>query len=216
MAQGPRRGWVRAAFTGLGALLCAGAIGCTGLDKPVPPKIGANTGTGANGKQIGPGLPGTPMLPGSPGMGASRTPQPGFGNPAAGVGGSGVMQTGGTNYPATGTPTGGGFNSPAGRQPAGGYNPNVGGGTGAGYPPVGGSSLVPSAGPIGGSGGFGGSPQGYNNTGAFNPPADLSLQPIPPNPPGGDRYNVGTPGGPILPPQSPTQPYTGGSGFGGN
>lgn len=201
MPQGTRGVWGRAASMGLGALLCAGAVGCMGTDKDrmPPPRIGANN----TGKSVTPGLPGTPMLPGSSGVSATKSTQPGTtgGNPYAGYGSGGIQQTGGF---ATGAGTGA---TPGGRtvvQPSG----PTGAGAGSGYviPPVAPGAAPPTA-------GFGGMPapamdypNGQGRGGSFNPPAPglSDIGPIPPSPPGqvasGSNYS------PIAPPQAPPAP----------
>ncbi|MBA4063691.1 MAG: hypothetical protein C0501_08260 [Isosphaera sp.] len=92
---------MRAACAGLGAVLCAGAVGCNTVDKDAPPKLGGPQ----TGKQVGPGLPGTPTLPGSQGVGQiNRAPS------GSGIGGP--SQPGGF---ITGVQPSGGFGQPAGR-----------------------------------------------------------------------------------------------------
>ncbi len=182
MSQGPRRGWVRAVFTGIAAVLCAGAIGCTDLDKPKDTKLGANA------KQPGPGLPGTARLPGAAGSGVGAA---GMGQPSQFQGiGNGAQPIGGVNRAAGGS----GFAAP--------------GGTGAGMQPGAGSNqygTVPSAGPIGA-----GVPTYSAGPNAYAPPAGgapaYALQPLgdpglaPPPAPGGVGGPVAPPvGGPVSP-----------------
>jgi hypothetical protein len=169
MPQGPRRGWVRAVFTGLGVVLCTGLVGCMNSDKDrvIPSKIG-------NTKPAPPGLPGLNRIPGPPGSG--------------GVGVNGQPTNGGFQ------PTGG-FGSVTGRQP----NSNIGvSGAGLGAGPGIVPSMNPGFQPTSGSG-FSSMPQpnlgGASATGGYptggsaypnNPPAvgNLDLGPIPPGPPG--------------------------------
>jgi hypothetical protein len=154
MSQGPRRGWVRAVFTGLGIIVCTGLVGCWSADKDkdsIPQKYGSNT------KQVGAGLPNTPRIPGMPGSGGigvngqptnnGLQPAGGFNaggrtmggtnfntNPGAGLGsGAGVVVPGGpgasssgSNFGAMGQPNLGPA-SPAGGNFASGPNNYVGG-----------------------------------------------------------------------------------------
>src|SRR5262245_36046751 len=108
MAQGPRGGLVRAAFAGLGAVLCAGVLGCMNTDKaPVPNKYGTSI-NGTNNKAVTPGLQGAKSLPGQPGSGGvGLNNQPGGGNPAAGMG-SGLQPAGGFGSGGMGSGTGAG------------------------------------------------------------------------------------------------------------
>lgn len=200
MPQGPRRGWVRAVFAGLGVVVCAGAIGCTGLDKDkAPPKIGSNVM--GKQQQPGPGLPGMQTLPGQPGSGlaTTRTPLPGSNNPYAGYGmgaGAGVQQTGSWN-------TGAGAGnvrppySPGTGGAGSGFGTGAGAGTGTGFGPA--PGVIPSAAPTGGLG-TGNMPSSW---GGANHPAAPSLSdvPMPPPPPGsaGAFGSTVTPPGPISP-----------------
>ena len=179
MSQGPRRGWVRAVFTGIAAVLCAGAIGCTDLDKPKDTKLGANA------KQPGPGLPGTARLPGAAGAGVNAT----------GLGQSNQFQGMGNVGQPTGRAAGGsGFAAP--------------GGTGTGMQPASGSnpySTIPSAGPIGagvptystGPSAYAAPPAGGAPPYAVQPLGDPGL--APPTPPGGVGGPVAPPGGSAIP-----------------
>jgi hypothetical protein len=128
---------VRAACAGLGAVLCAGAVGCntTEKDKPAP------FGVPANMKQVDPGLPGTPKLPGAP----------------SGLGTQGSQGLGTLNRTPTGTGPSFGTGGPAGTfgtgaPPAGGVGAGQPGGR-AGAPGTvtgaGGSTMIPSMGPGG-------------------------------------------------------------------
>ena len=88
MPQGVRGWCIRAMHTGLGVVLCAGAIGCMNTDKDrmPPPKIGAN---GPKGNSPPPGFPGIQPIPGSTPVGTNtRQAPPGFNtpNPATGMG----------------------------------------------------------------------------------------------------------------------------------
>jgi hypothetical protein len=231
MAHGPRGGRVRAAFTGLGLVLCvwttAGSIGCTNPDKPAPKPA---TKLDANGRPIPPGLPNTSTIPGQPGsggVGLNRTGQSMNGvNPATGMGSGtgGIQQAGGTGsiYQSTG-------NGAV-------YNPNATSGVGLpnGYqPPPGGSGYAP--GPSGGVGGASplvppvGPPSGYSPSsyrpGAGSMPAGggagtSGLSPLPPSltdpglvPPAPPAGAGGGVSGPIAPPLQPPPAHSGG-GFG--
>ena len=191
MSQGPRGGWVRAVFAGVGVMFCAGLVGCTGLDKPKD-KQATNT------KQPGAGLPGTPRLPGAPGTGVA-------GAAGTGAGMGGLQPIGGTNYNTVGTggrtPGGTGFSTTGG--------PGMPAVSGTSYPtgPAGGSSVAPPVGPAGAgagaSGTWGGSAAGGASSGSgFSPPnPQLTDFPVPPSAP-----DAGSRGGPVVPP-GPVSPY---------
>jgi hypothetical protein len=175
MPQGPRRGWVRAAFTGLGVVLCTGLVGCMNSDKDkFPPRIGTNT------KQPGP-MPNAPRIPGQPGsggVGLGPAGQPGTNTfqPTGGFGANtgrmgGVPNTGPTN-PAGGF---GGSGAPAGVVPSmgpGAFQPSTTNNFGSARPD-------PNFAPI--------SPSGGNPAFANNPPAvtltTTGIDPIPPSRP---------------------------------
>jgi hypothetical protein len=204
MTQGPRRGWVRAAFTGLGVVLCAGLVGCMNGDKEkgFPPRIGANS------KQT-PMITNTstPRIPGQPGSG-----------------GVGLGPTGQPGQPNANTFQPTSFGSNTGRMggtPNSGLS-NTGVNTGGGGAPAG---VVPSASP----GSFGPASSNSFGTGSVqpisahtggnigsnfptNPPAvtltNPGLDPIPPSP----RSENGLGG---FEPIQPPVPATGTFGKGG-
>ena len=201
MPRGPR-GWVRAVCAGVGAVLCAGAIGCNGMDKPKDTKQAINTKVG---------LPGTPTLPQTgTGVAGARFGQQPTGQ-FNGMGNTGIQQTGGVAYPPQRQ-----FGQPN-------YNTGVGtGGSGFGVGGTGGAggSVIPPVGPAGAGyqnpypqpGAGGGMPQpgftGVNTPGAgttgagfaSNPPAPSFSDPFPPAPPGGGSVSVpGTAAMPLSP-----------------
>lgn len=203
MTQGPRGGWVRVVFAGVGAVFCFGVIGCLGTDKPKDmSKLPTNT------KQPGPGLPGTPMLPGSQGMGAGNTK---FGQQPLNQYQYGPSQTGTSSGLGSGSiqPTSGFGSLP----PTGQYNrqPTNAAGTGLGA-----GGIAPSVAPVGSSYqqgmGSGGSPSpnwGSPTGGAAADPyrrSDTPQVPLtdiyPPAPPGGGAGGI-APAGPIAPPVAP-------------
>src|SRR5262249_40809962 len=94
MSQGPRGGWVRVVFAGVGALVFAGALGCMNTDKPK-----GDTKPATNTKQPTPGLPGTPTLPGTPGSGGgmTKTGQQPY-NPSGPTGTASGLGTGPTGF----------------------------------------------------------------------------------------------------------------------
>ena len=181
MSQGPRGGWVRRLFAGLGMMLVVTVMGCTDIDKP---KMGTNT------KQPGPGLPGTARLPGQPGvggvsgqsgLGGTMQPMGNTGTPVGRSGATGYSTGANTNF---GTGTTGNSIVPS----VGPYN---------NYQPTGTGPVSPA-----GSGLGAGSPAGAG-TGYATPPGLSDLGPYAPAPPDGR--------GPVMPPaggQTPTKyPY---------
>ena len=182
MSQG-RGGWVRTVIGGIAVVLCAGAIGCTDVDKPKD-KLGLNS------KQPGPGLPGTPRLQGTPGSGLGTAGQPGaFNNMSNGVQPGGVGTPAGRGGSAFGTPAGSNIGSGSGS------NFGAGSPNGSMIPPVGPAGSGGYAAPAGGYG-SGSANGGYG--GATSPPApNLTDVPVPPSPPGSGF-------GPVSPPTSPS------------
>ena len=186
MPQGPRRGWVRAAFTGLGVVLCTGLVGCMNGDKDkFPPKIGTNT------KQPGPGCR-ISVIPGQP-------------EPA-------VLSSDGATGTNTFQPTGG-LGANTGRMgtvpnnsltnPAGGFGA---GGAGGVVPSAGPSTFQPTS-----TNNFGGG-LSRPDAGAMNPGAGNGFAPntpvgnmtdLGPIPPGRPDAGFGS-GDPIAPPVPPT------------
>ncbi|MBA4187607.1 MAG: hypothetical protein C0467_06265 [Planctomycetaceae bacterium] len=172
MPQGVRGWWVRAIHMGLGAVLCAGAIGCMNTDKDKispPPRIGAN---GGKQQLPPPGLPGLQPLPGSttPVGAAPKAGQPGYNSPFAGAGATGTPAA--TNFGAAGQPPARTIGQPV--TPAGFNSP---------------TSAIPSVGP-GGAGQM--PPPSFETPGAQSriggspPPPNLNeLGPVPPGPPPG-------------------------------
>ncbi len=208
MPQGARGSWSWAVRTGLGAVLCAGAMGCMNSEKDrmPPPRIGAN-----GGKQVTPppGLPGIQPLPGASNpVGASARPgPPGYNSPYAGAGSgaTGIQQTGGfATAPGTGQPPARTIGQPV--NPPTTINPPA--------------AIIPSTGPVGASGPLPApsfdAPNTQSRTGGGYPaPPNLTeVGPIPPSPPGnvtsGSNY---TPQPQPLSPPNPSQPavYANGS-----
>lgn len=176
MSQGLRRGWIRTTLAALGAVVVAGFVGCTDIDKPKDA-----TRIGANGK-AGAYLPGTPRLPGSPGSGIGAAPvgtNAGnqFGSPA----GTGSPQAGGIGR----TPSGTGFGNMT--------------------MPVGNSSVVPPVGPMShsGTGPSAVSPAGANWNTPSNPAAGLGQGQSLGDPGLYPPAAPGTSGGPVAPPGVP-------------
>lgn len=210
MPQGRRGGWARIVFAGVGALACAGFVGCLNNDKSKDSIRPAN-----NTKQPGPGLPGTPMLPGMPGTGIG-TPKTGQ-LPTNQFGTSGTGTVSGVGTGTTGFQQPGGFAAPAGNRT--GVSPAVNTGFGSGAP---GGSLAPSVQPSVGyqpapSSGAGGTPApnwGSGTTTGTGTVADPYRRPDPGVPPLTDLYPPAPPGGsgsvaPSVAPIAPIAP-TGG------
>ncbi len=176
MSQGTRG---RAAYLGLGMILCTGLVGCMEKDnKPI--------GT----KPAGPGLPGTPMVQGTP-----KTGQPNWnvnGQPVnTGVGQAPVRPAGGSSFGTNQPGSGGSMSTPAisGTYQPTQYNPNV-------VPSVGPqSNAAPSASPSMVA-------SAPSMRGQSEPLPSFSDVPMPPSPPGSTVPSVN----PILAPLPPANP----------